>query len=150
MVALLRTNSQNPDFEHLVTQLDAGLKITDGKEHAFYDQFNNIDSIKYVVVAFVNNEAVGCGALKKVDETTAEVKRMFVLSEQRGKGIASEILREIERWASELGFRQIILETGVRQTEALQLYRKNGYQVIENYGQYKGVENSVCFGKSLR
>jgi hypothetical protein len=59
------------------------------------------------------------------------------------------ILRELEQWAVELRFETCILETGTRQIEALKLYPKNGYKVVDNYGQYAGIENSVCFGKSL-
>lgn len=147
MLTLLRTNSQNQDFQKLVKRLDEDLKITDGDDHAFYDQFNKISNIKYAVVAYLNNEAVGCGAIKYFDETTVEIKRMFVPLSQRGKGIASQILRELEIWATELNYTQTVLETGSRQVEALKLYRKNGYEVIENYGQYAGVENSICFRK---
>lgn len=149
MLTLLRTNSKNEDFKNLVKLLDEGLKITDGKDHTFYDQFNKISNIKYAVVAYLNNEAVGCGAIKYFDETTVEIKRMFVPLSQRGKGVASQILRELETWATELNYTQTVLETGSRQIEALKLYRKNGYEVIENYGQYVGVENSVCFRKCV-
>jgi GNAT superfamily N-acetyltransferase len=148
MLTLLRTNSQNPDFKTLVKLLDKGLKITDGDDHDFYNQFNKIDKVKHVVIAYDNEVAVGCGAIKKFDEKTAEVKRMYVTKKQRGRGVASMILQELEQWAAELSFESCILETGTRQIEALKLYPKNGYEVIENYGQYAGVENSVCFGKS--
>jgi GNAT superfamily N-acetyltransferase len=72
---------------------------------------------------------------------------MFVLPEARQKGIATAVLTELERWASELSYRKCILETGRKQPEALELYRKNGYHPTENYGQYAGVANSICFEK---
>lgn len=148
---LLRTDSTHPDFIELVKHLDADLAIRDGDDHPFYDQFNKIDAIKYAVVAYDENDtAVGCGAIKEFEPGTMEVKRMFVPMEQRGKGIAKDILIELEVWALELGNRKCILETGIKQPEAISLYKKSGYTFMDNYGQYAGVENSVCFEKLLK
>ena len=149
MTTILRTTSENPDFQNLVKQLDAYLAIMDGDEHAFYHQYNKIDRLKNCVVIFDNDEAVACGAIKELDSESMEVKRMFTLPEKRGKGLASAILKELENWAKELGYKKIALETGKRQTEAVALYNKCGYQVIPNYGQYIGVDNSICFEKEL-
>ena len=146
---IIRTNSENKDFISLVKKLDAYLRITDGDEHAFYNQFNNIDVLKHVVVFYKDDEAVGCGAIKKLEETSMEVKRMFVKEKSRNKGIAKKILSELEVWAKELGYQKCILETGKRQFEAVQLYHKCGYKVIPNYGQYKNMDNSICFKKEL-
>lgn len=146
----IRTDSTNPDFIELVKHLDADLAIRDGDEHPFYDQFNKIDTIKYAVVAFNEaNKPVGCGAIKQFGPKVMEIKRMFVPYEERGKGIAGEILKQLESWASELGNSRCILETGLKQPEAISLYKKNGYRFIDNYGPYAGVENSVCFEKWL-
>ena len=148
---LIRTDSNNPDFAELVKQLDADLAIRDGDDHAFYDQFNKLDAIKHTVVAYNEaNRAVGCGAIKQFETGTMEVKRIFVPLEERGKGIAGEILKELEIWAKELGNDKCILETGIKQPEAISLYKKSGYRFIDNYGQYAGVENSVCFEKLLK
>ncbi len=150
MIKLQRTDSNNADFKLLVSQLDEDLTIRDGDDHPFYDQFNKLDSIKHTVVAYdEKNTAVGCGAIKQFEPKVMEVKRMFVPLEQRGKGIAGKILKELEIWAMELGNRKCILETGIKQPEAISLYKKSGYRFIDNYGQYKGVENSVCFEKIL-
>lgn len=130
-------------------ELDAYLKITDGNEHSFYSQYNQLDSIKYVVVAYDGGVPVGCGAIKEYVKGIMEVKRMFVPENRRGNGIASIILAELENWATELGNKKCILETGKRQFEAVKLYTKGGYKVIPNFGQYKGVENSLCFEKIL-
>jgi len=147
---LIRTDSTNKDFIELVEQLDADLAIRDGDDHPFYDQFNKIDSIKYVIVVYDENKrAVGCGAIKQFEPNVMEVKRMYVPLEQRGKGIAIEMLKELEVWAMELGNSRCILETGIKQPEAISLYKKSGYRFIDNYGQYDGVENSVCFEKLL-
>lgn len=147
MTRLLRTDSENKDFIELVRKLDADLAERDGKDHSFYAQFNKIDKIKFSVVAFQNSKPVGCGAMKEYDTTSMEIKRMYVIPESRGKGIASDILLALENWASELSFTRCLLETGKRQPEAIQLYLKNRYKPVQNYGQYIGVENSICFEK---
>lgn len=146
---LLRTNSENNDFINLVKMLDAYLKVTDGNEHEFYNQFNKIDVLKFVVVIYVDEKAVGCGAIKQFDDDTMEVKRMFVLEEYRNQGLAKKIIQELEIWAKDLNKKKCVLETGKRQKEAVNLYFKCGYEVIDNYGQYKNMENSICFQKTL-
>lgn len=149
MLDIQRTNSENPDFIALVKELDADLAIRDGDDHAFYDQFNKIKAIKYTVIAYKQQEPVGCGAIKNYDTTTMEVKRMYVNMLYRGQKIASELLAALEKWALELGYTNCILETGINQPEAIALYIKCGYQQIANYGQYERVENSLCFQKIL-
>ena len=150
MIILKRTDASDRDFIELVRLLDADLAIRDGDEHAFYDQFNKIDSIKHTLVAYDNDKPVGCGAIKLFAEGTIEVKRMYVTEGSRGKGIAKQILSALEVWCIELGIKKCILETGNKnQPEAVALYHKQGYEVIENYGQYAGVEGSICFGKEL-
>jgi putative acetyltransferase len=149
MFTLTRSSSDDSHFISLVKLLDADLAQRDGSEHSFYAQFNKIDNIKHVVIAFKDQEPVGCGAIKEFSPEAAEVKRMYVLPEERGKGLASMILHELEAWAYELSFKSCVLETGKRQPEAIALYLKNGYERIKNYGQYAGVENSLCFAKRL-
>lgn len=149
MIQLVRTDSKNLNFVNLVSKLDADLGERDGEDHAFYHQFNSIDAIKYAVVAYSNEIAVGCGAIKEQDGNCMEVKRMYVTPEARGKGIATKVLQELEKWAAELNYTSCVLETGKRQPEAIALYKKNGYQTIPNYGQYVGVENSMCFKKTV-
>jgi putative acetyltransferase len=149
MIELKRTTSENPDFTSLNKILDKELVIRDGDEHEFFAQFNKIDSINHVVLAYNNGEAVGCGAIKKFDEETVEIKRMFVMPAGRGKKVATTILSELETWARELGFKKCILETGATFKDALGLYTKAGYEVSPNYGQYIGVKSSACFHKSL-
>jgi len=144
---IIRTNSENVDFFQLVKLLDIYLAGTDGDEHSFYDQFNKIDDIKHVVMVYENQIPIGCGALKQFDKKAVEIKRMYTAVESRGKGIASIILSELEKWATELSYERCILETGVKQYVAIGLYHKNGYQLIANFGPYEGMENSTCFEK---
>lgn len=148
-ITFSRTDHKNNDFKRLVAYLDEELGQRDGKEHAFYHQFNSISGINYALVAYSQGVPIGCGAIKPFDADTMEVKRMFVVPENRGEGIATLILKELETWATQLKYTNCVLETGKRQPEAIALYKKNGYQITSNYGQYIGVENSVCFRKKL-
>jgi putative acetyltransferase len=150
MIRIIRTNSDNQDFVKLVKYLDADLAERDGNDHSFYAQFNKIDKIKYVVIAYENDQPVACGAIKEYLPDTMEVKRMYTSAENRGKGIASKILAELEIWAAELSYEKCVLETGKRQPEAIALYKRNGYKIIPNYGQYAEIENSLCFEKVVK
>lgn len=149
MISTSRTNSNDPAFQELVKALDLELQIRDGEEHAFYAQLNKTDHIKHVILAWENNEAVGCGALRAYTEDTMEVKRMFVPLQHRRKGIASVVLSELENWCRELGYQKCIVETGRNQPEAIAMYQRNQYNIIPNFGKYIGVENSVCFEKDF-
>ncbi len=149
MLTLKRTDNSSSDFVKLVTELDAYLKITDGDDHSFYNQYNGLENIHHAVVLYDGESAVGCGAFKQFDEESVEVKRMYVKPSHRGTGAATQILEALELWAKEEGNERCILETGERQVEAVKFYHKSGYKRVPNYGQYVGVENSYCFEKRL-
>lgn len=148
-VMLKRTDSLNPDFQNLVKYLDADLAIRDGDDHAFYHQFNKIDMIKNSIVIYVDNNPAACGAFKKFNDDTVEIKRMYTHPDFRKRGLAGMIVKELENWAKEIGYKKCMLETGIKQPEAIALYEKSGYQRIPNYGQYIGIDNSVCYEKYL-
>jgi GNAT superfamily N-acetyltransferase len=150
MISFKRTDSTDADFKFLVALLDEELKLRDGSDNSFYAQFNKIDMINNAVVLYVNDTAVACGAFKPFEADAVEIKRMYVLPDHRGKGIAVRVLKELETWAAELNFSVCVLETGKRQPEAIRLYEKSGYNFIPNYGQYANVENSVCMSKKIR
>jgi putative acetyltransferase len=149
MLKIIRTDAADSDFQELISLLDQELRIRDGAEHGFYAQFNKSDTIRFVVLAYLDETAVGCGAFKEFDGNRIEIKRMYVRENRRGRGVAGRILEELEKWAVEEGFGAAVLETGRKQPEAIGLYRKCGYEPIPNYGQYAGVENSVCLQKNL-
>lgn len=138
------------DFKNLVDELNAYLKVVDGEEHAFYNQYNGIENLNHVVVAYLDNEPVACGAFKKFNSSSVEIKRMYTKPETRKHGVASQVLRGLEDWAFQEGFKQVILETGKRQLEAVRFYQKNQYIPMPNFGPYTEVENSVCFKKELK
>lgn len=149
MIHLKRTDSTDPDFIKLVRLLDAHIVVKDGDMSNYYAQFNTIEKIRHVIVAYADGEPLGCGSIKAFDANSMEVKRMYVKPEARGKGIASKVLKELEAWTKELGFDRSVLETGREFKEAINLYSKWGYQPIPNYGPYIGVEQSLCFEKML-
>ena len=144
-----RTDSTNKDFIALVTLLDQDLKHRDGDEHSFYAQYNKIETIRNVIICYVEEKPIGCGAFKVYSPGKAEIKRMFVLPAYRGQGVGLNILQQLELWASELKYSKCVLETGKKQPEAITLYKKAGYSIIKNYGQYKNIENSVCMQRSI-
>ncbi|MCP9237413.1 GNAT family N-acetyltransferase [Lewinella sp. JB7] len=145
---LIRTTPAHGGYQSLVTALDRDLAVTDQDDHAFYSQFNKSDKIPYVVVVEENGQAIACGALKPFDDRSLEVKRMYTAPGARGRGIAVSVLRALEAWARELGYHRLVLETGKRQTAALRLYDKYGFDRMPiNYGPYRDMENSVCMEK---
>lgn len=148
MITLKKTTSEDPDFNYLTKLFDDYLVEIDGDEKDFFAQYNQI-YISNVIVFYENEEAKGCGAFKEYEENVAELKRMFVLPESRGKGVASAILTALENWAKEEGFTCCILETSCRLENAIALYQKFGFEVTSNYGQYIGVESSVCMKKNI-
>ncbi len=149
MVEIKRAVESAADFLSLVEKLDVELAKRDGDDHAFYAQFNKPVGLTGVVLVSDGGEPVGCGAFKEYSTDVAEIKRMYVKPECRGKRIAALVLIELESWADELGFQECILETGFKQPEAIALYQREGYETIPNYGQYAGIANSVCMKKSL-
>ena len=150
MIGTIRTDSDNQDFINLVKYLDNDLAERDGADHSFYAQFNKIDKIKYVVIAYENSRPLGCGAIKEYTPNTMEIKRMYTSPESRGKGIATKVLTELEIWAVEMFYEKCILETGKKQPEAIGLYKKSGYKLIPNYGHYVDIVNSLCFEKDIK
>lgn len=149
MTTLHRTNSENKDFQDLVLELDKDLAKKNGDTNNFFVQYYKIDLIKNVVIALKDNLPVGCGAMKEFDKSTMEIKRMYVPIESRGKGVAVAVLNDLASWAKELGYKKCVLETGDKMLEAIGLYKKSGYKIIKNYGQYENVESSICFEKEL-
>ncbi|MBK5270611.1 MAG: GNAT family N-acetyltransferase, partial [Bacteroidia bacterium] len=149
LLTIKRTNGGDEDFNLLIQQLDIELWTIMNEVQATYDKFNKVPEIKTVVVAYENNKPVASGCFKKFADDTVEIKRMYVVPDLRRKGVAEAVLNELETWAKELKFTKAVLETGKRMTSASNLYKKCGYTVTENYGQYIGLEESVCMMKKL-
>ena len=148
MLTFKRTNSVNQDFKKLVKLLNDELAGRDGPNHPL-SQFNPIDQLKYVVLAYDKDIAIGCGAIEKYDFNTIEIKRMYVVSESRGERVGTRILSELEHWAQELGSSKCFLFTGPNQPEAQKLYVRCGYKKIRKYGKLMSIPDAICFAKDL-
>jgi len=149
MASLVRSETAHADFRALVAQLDKELWDRYPDLQAQYAPNNKVENIRTAIIAYEDNKPVGIGCFRPIDPSTTEIKRMFVLPEFRGKGIAASILAALEKWAQELSFTRTVLESGDRQPEALHLYEKSGYRIIENYGPYAGMPSSVCMEKII-
>lgn len=143
------TNSNNLDFLKLVKQLDSDLYNINGEEQAEYDKHNVLDFIDSVVLIYENESAIACGAFKEYDNSTVEIKRVFVIPEYRGHGISKELMVLLEEEAVSRSYKRAILETGREQSAALGLYKRCEYTTIENYPPYVGLVNSICMERIL-
>ena len=133
----------------IIEELSANLYLRFGSDgrNSFTDWENN--NSKYVfAIAEIDNEIVGCGAIRPISETIGEVKRMY--SKYPGKKIGQTILAFLENKAKTTGYSDLILETRVKNQEATHFYIKQDYKVIPNYGKYRDRPEAICFGKSLK
>jgi putative acetyltransferase len=149
MPRILRTNSNSNDLSALISELDETLCALYGTKQEDFEAYNRIGDLETVVIAYEDDQAVGCGCFKKFNEDSIEIKRMFVKPEHREKGIASRILYELETWGYELGYSYSFLETGNKQLTAIEMYQGLGYMIIDNYDQYRDNGISICMMKSL-
>ena len=145
------TDGNSQDFIELCHRLDDFLnELVGGEENrAEYIPYNKLDDIHDVVIAYDKDVPVGSASFKRYDNENAEVKRVFVKKEYRGQGISLELMKMLEERAREKGFKYFILESGEPLAAAMALYRKIGYKVIPNYGQYKCMDESICMKKKL-
>ena len=145
------TDGSNSDFVQLCYMLDCYLNEIAGGEgnRSQYIQYNTLDDIKDVVLVYQKDEPIGCASFKYYDDKTAEVKRLFIKKEYRGNGISKQLMELLENRAKEKGYNKLILECGDPLVEAMGLYYSIGFKVIENYGQYKNMPESICMEKTL-
>ncbi|HPG38550.1 MAG TPA: GNAT family N-acetyltransferase [bacterium] len=146
---LHRTTNTHPDFLLLMQKLDAEMHARYGELQLQYNPHNILAELDTALLGYVEGKPAACGCFKVVDERTVEIKRMYMDRDYRGKGYSIALLQALEAWAAGLGYSRAILETGNKQPEAIGLYKKCGYQIIENYGPYVNMPNSVCMEKIL-
>lgn len=143
----------SPDARRLITALDTELKALfpeAGATHFSLSQEQVAVGDGAFLVAYVDGEAVGCGAVRRLDSSTAEIKRMYVATPFRGRGVGRAIVTALEGEARRLGVSRVVLETGSRLPVAIRLYRSMGYTPIPVFGEYlASPETSRCFGKHL-
>lgn len=148
-ISIRQEDPSSPDAVRLMDALSAALEaITGSSGRASFDASELNDSRAVFAVARNEaGEAVGCGAIRPMDDDTAEVKRMYAGDSARG--IGSAVLAFLEQRAGELGYRALRLETRKVNERAVGFYLARGYKVIENYGKYRGREEAVCFEKEI-
>jgi GNAT superfamily N-acetyltransferase len=139
----------SPEAVLLIARLDEELDRRYGALQEGQNAANVLDTANTFLVAYLDGRPVGCGAFRPMGGGAAEVKRMYVEPECRGRGIARRVLAELEERARRAGHALARLETGIRQPEAIRLYESAGYRRIPNYGIYADNPDSVCFEKSL-
>lgn len=142
-------DAENADFLVLVQQLDEYYFEVVGEVHRRYAKYNDPHLLDARMVAYQDGQAVGCGAWKKKDDQTAEIKRIFVSKDFRRQSIASALIGALERDAAVHGYLRVILETARTTDDSAALYHKLGYQEIAYYGNPAGAENCRCFEKML-
>lgn len=145
------TDGRNKDFIVLCHMLDNFLNELVGGEQnrAQYIPYNKLDDIHDVIVAYDGDVPVGCASFKKYDEENVEVKRVFIKDEYRGRGISKILMSMLEERVRKQGYKYLIFESGEPLIAAIALYRKLGYKVIPNNGQYKDMPESICMWKDL-
>jgi len=146
---LIKTDSANSDFIELVKQLDIELNERYGELQKQYNEHNKIDYIKNVITIYKDKVPAACGAFKEYDSSSVELKRIFVSKEYRKQGLAKLVVKALEELAKEAGYKYAVLETGIKQPEAINLYKSLGYEVAPSYRPYIGNSNSICMKKEL-
>ena len=142
----------SPDVQALIARLDAEIteRYPNPEDNFFELAEEQVDGCHGVLlVARVDGKPVGCGALRRLDPATGEIKRMYVAPSARGGGVGARILAELERHARALGMRRLLLETGERQVEAVRLYQRAGFTRVPCFGEYANAPLSLCMGKDL-
>jgi len=142
----------SPDARALVALLDAELteRYPNPADNHLTLAVDEVSEGRGVfLVARAGDHPVGCGAMRRIDRTTGEIKRMYVAPPERGRGLGARLLAELERHARALGLRRLVLETGERQPESIRLYEKSGFTRIACFGEYLETPASVCMGKEL-
>ena len=111
--------------------------------------YNASAQIPDVLIAYDDGKAVGCAGLKRYDDKSTEIKRVWVQPEYRRQHIADKMMQLVEQKAKEQGFARVILQTRPQMTEAVGIYTKRGYKLIENYPPYDKLVGAVCYAKEL-
>jgi putative acetyltransferase len=139
------------DSQALLRQLDAYLNSVYPPENNFLHvpADDLVAERGTFVVARDEGQPVGCGAVRVISDSTAEIKRMFVAPAARRRGVAAQILSVLEAWALAAGMSRLVLETGDNETAAIRLYEQAGFRRVACFGEYAASAQSVCYAKSL-
>lgn len=145
------TDGSDKNFIILCHALDDFLNELVGgeKNRSQYIPYNKLDDIHDVIVVYDDRKPIGCASFKKYKGDCAEVKRVYICPEYRGRGISLRLMERLETAAKEKGFHYFVLESGEPLIAAMALYRRIGYKVIPNYGPYRDMKDSICMRKEL-
>jgi GNAT superfamily N-acetyltransferase len=149
-VELRQVAADDGDAEALSRALNAEADSRYGDSHSFEPPSPLADEdppYDAVLIAYVGPDPAGLGALRRLDPATAEIKRMVVTSEHRGRGIGRLLLEDLERRARELGCEAVKLDSAALLSEALNMYRSSGYREIPRYNANPHAE--LWFEKTL-
>lgn len=146
---IIRTDSEDVNFQQLIKLLDEDLHNRYGAIQSTYSEHNKVDKINHVIVVLDKDRPVACGSYKKHDASSVELKRMYVVKEYRRQGLAKLVVRELLKMAKEESYSDMLLETGIKQYEAIKLYESLGFCKVDNFSPYIGNTNSVCMKKHL-
>ena len=150
-IRFVRCDGTQKDFIENCKLLDQDLDARVGRviQRDKYTQYNLLDQIHEAIVVYRDENPIGGGAIRRYDESIVELKRVFVIPEEQGIGIGTMLVTKLIEWARELGYQQMILETGVLLSESCHVYKKLGFEVIPNYGPYADMPESLCMGLIL-
>lgn len=151
-IQLQSVSRDHPDFIQLSYELDTYLNIAIGAEskRKKYKQFNQLDTMNYVILAYDEEVPIGCAALRQYSENEIELKRVFVRENFRKQHIGSQMLAHLISYAQTLGYSRMLLETGEFLKASVKLYKQLGFEKIQNYGAYANIQESLCMARNLK
>ncbi len=151
-IELRREDLDSPAVQELFAALNLEIMKQypdEGDNHFRLDAEEIVDGRGALFVAYLAERPVGCGSIRKLDADTAEIKRMYVADDTRGRGIGGELLRSLEAEAHELAVSRLLLETGEHQAAALALYGRAGFRRVPRFGEYATTQSSICLAKDI-
>ena len=149
MIQIKIADGTHPDCQYLSNCLDAELYEIYGDLIGNYQAYNSLKGVHIAILVYDEDEPIACGGIKPYDERTGEIKRVFVKKGMRNRGIATQIIEELEQQAKAQNYQTLVLETGCDQAPAVKLYQKLGYDFMDNYGQYAGDDKCICMKKTI-
>ena len=147
---LIHADEKDERFLSLVEELDYGYYQRIGDELEKYNQYNEFKDPHFVILMLDGDEAIACASYRKFDEESVEFKRVYVKKQYRKKGIASDIIKELEKDAIEKGFKNSHIVTGKKNHAAIRLYKKLGYFKTDNFEEFREDKTVICMKKNFK
>jgi ribosomal protein S18 acetylase RimI-like enzyme len=149
-IRIVDTDKSDPDFIALTKRFDEELNHIYGEDvMKNYNPHNALDGIFHAVVIYCDGEPSACGGIKRFDDNSVEIKRIFVLSSKRKLGLGELVMQRLEELAITDGYKRAVLETADDMLAAQALYQKHGFKRMKNYGPYANDEHCVCMEKTF-